>query len=202
MKKILSFLLAIAMLAVMAVPVSAYSPQNPDSFEEVKAVIKPLFEDEFSTQTGGKIIKDIEIISTNENYTIFQLSTDSYEKTEYFNRFGNFYEKRGATIPVYGSNIIVAKTDGSGFYTLEQAYNQNIIGDYDFNVLPLALHDFGFGEVGATQYPYLLNISQATALQKMLLNITETVDVRIVDFDGNGRLTITDVTAIQKELAK
>lgn len=64
------------------------------------------------------------------------------------------------------------------------------------------LNEFGFGGVGSTVYPYFINIGQATALQKMLLNVPTTVDVRTVDFDGNGKFNITDVTEMQKYLAK
>lgn len=85
MKKFVSIILAIAMFAVMAIPVSAYTPQPPEEIDEAKSYFMPLFEEEFSNQTGGKTITDINVISTNDVYTIFQFSTESYEKTEYFN---------------------------------------------------------------------------------------------------------------------
>lgn len=156
--------------------------------------IKPLAQKEITTEST-KLTWDKESasglrIQTNSESVIVSVSVD---------------EK------YLGDNIVSNMLLQEGKVSIGKSELKNIpVGDhkllltFDDGVLAIDLHISGEAKFGDANTDSAINMADATRIQKVLSGQNKFTDVQkmLADVDGDGKVTIADVTCIQKYIAE
>ena len=174
--------------------VAAYSPLPPDSFDNAKAFITPLFKQQYPDIA----VKELDVLSENDTYIAFRFTSENAVEQEYFSRFDVYYEKTSYTMPVFSSGLVIASADGSSFYSLEEAYDNDICSPED--IILASMYDTRVGIVGANKLTerFALSVHSVTDMQRTISENEEEIDIRLYDFNADGAFNVNDVSAVQR----
>lgn len=198
MKRIIALLISLLLIILSSVTASAEV-----DIDELKEDYIAYLDETMDTRHHGLIIIG-EAYEENGVLYFFALCGHANFVDEYHKIIGGWYYNSPYTIGPGGIGLFV-QSDGK-IYDLETAYNTGIITDLNPTLKVLNRSGLKVYPNGDANGDCVLNIRDATAIQKNLAGI-ETVlikeDVRqvIMDTDKDGSITVRDATMIQKRIA-
>lgn len=198
MKKITALLISLLLLVFSCVSTSAEV-----DIDRIKEDYVTYLDETMDTQHHGIIIIG-EAYEENGVLYFFALCGHANFDDECHKIIGSWYYNSKYTIGPGGIGLFV-QSDGK-IYDLETAYNTGIITDLNPTLKVLNRSGLKVYPNGDANGDRVLNIRDATAIQKNLAGI-ETVLIRedvqqvIMDTDKDSNITVRDATVIQKRLA-